>query len=398
MFLLNTFRQKPFIKSIRYTVYNLSYNYHFGVFMSYTLETKAFFFNAKTDYLPYYKHFTLTLPYDASAKDMLIAIKAQNEDFSYPESNLIFKINDLMVEGDTPLSAIVEKLGTQLRIDPANSYRSNNGLIINDDDFMQSYALLAPYATESDEAYYKTLYALHYASETEKFDHSYIGDALLILAHHMISEGSIHKEAILNAITSKSSSLLDCEYENNLFDAQDHTQTIASLKDMVKNHDDDEHPSLLDMIKAHFGTKKEKEKKTIEKITLNKPRVDVEIEALEEKHIAYYAGTHKGNEKNISKAIKSLDTKEIHFSRKHKLSGLSILQDNKKLALHKAGATLLDAYDAGVEVLVIEDEETFDMFQTHFTAIENTIGRKIKNLDLITAKGFILQSQAIKLT
>jgi len=363
--------------------------------MTYTLETKAFFFNAKTDYLPYYKHFTLTLPYDASAKDILIAIKAQNENFTYPESNLIFKINDLMVEGDTSLSTIVEKLGTQLHINPANSYRSNNGLIINDDDFMKSYALLAPYATESDEAYYKTLYALHYASETEKFDHSYIGDAILVLAHKMIDEGSIHKEAILKAITSKSSSLLDCEYENNLFDAQDHTASIASLKELAKNDDNDEHPSLLDIIKASFSNKKDEKD---EKIILAKPRVDVEVEALEEKHIAYYAGTHTGNERNISKAIKSLGTKEIHFSRKHKLSGLSIVQENKKLALHKAGATLLDACDAGAEVLVIEDEETFDMFQRYFSDIEKTIGRKINDLELTTAKGFILQSQAIKLT
>ncbi len=374
----------------------LSYNYQFGVHMTYTLETKAFFFNAKTDYLPYYKHFILTLPYASTAKDILIAIKAQNEDFSYPESNLIFKINDLMVEGDTSLSTIVEKLGTQLHINPANSYRSNNGLIINDDDFMQSYALLAPYATQSDEAYYKTLYALHYASETEKFDHSYIGDAILVLAHKMIEEGSIHKEAILKAITSPSSSLLDCEYENNLFDAQDHTASIVALKEMVKYCDDEEYPSLLDIIKARFRRKKDE--KESEKITLNKPRVDVEVEALEEKHIAYYAGTHTGNEKNISKSIANLGTNEVDFSRKYKLSGLSILEDNRKLALHKAGATLLDAYDAGAEVLVIEDEETFDIFQTHFTAIENTIGRKIRNLDLITAKGFILQSQAIKLT
>jgi len=366
---------------------------YLGVLMSHTLtiKAKAFFFNAKTDYLAYYKHFTLNLAPEAQAKDILIAIKAQNEDFSYPESNLIFKINDLMVEGDTPLSTIVEKLGTQLHIKPANSYRANNGLIINDDDFMKSYALLAPYATESDEAYYKTLYALHYASETEKFDHTYIGDAILVLAHKMISEGSIHKEAILDAITSVNSGLLDCEYENNLFATQDHGTSIEALKEMLQ-HDDDAHPSLLDMLKTRFGKKKEIE----EKIVLQKPRVDVDVEKLEEKHIAYYAGTVTDNAVNISKYITGLGTKEVHFSRKHKRSGLSILKDNQTLALQKAGAILLDAYDSGAEVLVIEDGSCFDMFQKHFKEIENTLGRKIQNLDLITAKGFILQAQAIK--
>jgi len=357
-----------------------------------TINAKAFFFNAKTDYLAYYKHFTLSLHPDAKAEDLLVAIKAQNENFSYPETNLVFNINDKMVEAHTPMHTIIEALGTNLHITPAKSYRSNNGLIINDDDFMQSYALLAPYVTDEDEAYYKTLYALHYASETEKFDHSYIGDAVLVLAHKMIKDGNLHKEAILEAITSAPSSLLDCEYENNLLLSTDHTDAINELKNMLRD-EDNEHPSLLDMIKLRFG--KTKEKKS-ENIVLQTPRVDKDVEALEDKHIAYYAGTHSAHERKISQLIRGLGTKEVHFARKNKLSGLSLLKDNKDLAFQKAGATLLDAYDAGAEVLVVENEECLDMFQNHFKQIENTVGRKIQNLDLISAKGFILQSQAIQ--
>ena len=156
--------------------------------MSQTLNIRAFFFNAKTDYLPYYKNFTLTVDADATAKDMLALIQEQNSDFSYPKQKLIMKINSLVVEAKEPISNIVEKLGTELLIEPANSYRSNNGLRINDDDFMASYALLEPYATEADLKYYKTLYALHYASETENFDREYIGDAILLLAAKMIEE------------------------------------------------------------------------------------------------------------------------------------------------------------------------------------------------------------------
>ncbi|MCF6245102.1 MAG: hypothetical protein L3J43_08690 [Sulfurovum sp.] len=362
--------------------------------MSHTLNVKAFFFNAKTDYLAYYKHFTLHLPQEATAKALLVTIKAENENFSFPENNLVFKINGLMVEGDTPLTTIIEKLGKQLQIDPANSYRSNNGLIINDDDFMKSYEILAPYMTAEDETYYKTLYALHYASETEKFDHSYIGDAILVLAHKMIEEGSIHKEAILKAITTPNSSLFDCEYENNLLLEEDHTTSINALKEMVLN-DNDEQPSLLEMIRAHFGKEKKAPEKE-EELVLQKARVYKDIESLEDKHIAYYAGIKKSNEKNISATIKSLGTKEIHFSRKNKLAGLSILKDNKDLALHKAGAIILDAYDSGAEVLVVEDEPTLDMFLKNFKHIENTIGRKINHLDFTSAKSFILQAQAIK--
>lgn len=232
--------------------------------MSQKLKIKAFFFNAKTDYLPYYKNFTLTVEDEATAKDLLAKIQEQNSDFSYPKQKLIVKINGLIVEAKEPVSNIVDKLGYELTIEPANSYRSNNGLKINDDDFTKSYALLEPYATESDLKYYKTLYALHYASETEKFDHEYIGDAILVLAYKMISEGNEHKDSILNAITSVHSGLFDCEYENNLFNSKEHKDEIASLKLMTKC-DENEHPSLLEIIKNRFCKEKEekKEKKSL---------------------------------------------------------------------------------------------------------------------------------------
>jgi len=152
--------------------------------MLHTLEIKAFFFNAKTDYLPYYKNFSLTVNPDAAVKEVLAQIQGLNENFSYQKEKLLMKINGLVVEANQSVASLVERMGSSWQIDPVNSYRSMNGLKINDDDFMQSYALLEPYATEEDLKYYKTLYALHYASETEKFDHEYIGDAVLVLAHN----------------------------------------------------------------------------------------------------------------------------------------------------------------------------------------------------------------------
>ena len=216
------------------------------------LEIKAFFFNAQTDYLPYYKNFSIELAEDMQTKDILAFIQEQNENFTYPEENLIFKINGLVIDGDQSMSEVVERLGTSLQIDPVNSYRSSNGLIIDDSDFMKSYEILAPFASDEDLEYYKTLYALHYASETENFDRTYIGDAILVLAHKLISAGSEQKEEILEAITYPYSSLLDCEYENNLFHAQDHSAAIEELKMMIVPSPKKE-PSLMDMLVDHFS-------------------------------------------------------------------------------------------------------------------------------------------------
>ena len=355
--------------------------------MSQKLEIKAFFFNAKTDYLPYHKIFTVYVPKDATARSILEAVKAQNENFSFPELNLVFKLNRLVVEENTPVTSIVEKLGTSLQIDPVSSYKSNNGLIINNNDFMKSFDLLAPYATKSDKKYYKTLYALHYASETSHFDREYIGDAILVLAHKMISEGNEHKTEILNAITSVSSGLLDCEYENNLFNPQHHTATITALKEMVKNDDDDDTAlSLVERIKKRFG--KQTEKITLE-IPLTQKHHHTEIDNITDKNIAYYAGNIKNP--TMEKLLEEANISTIDFSRAHKLSGLTIIQDNRSLAFKKAGATLLDAFDAGAEVIIVEDKATYKMMYDNFSKIENEIGRQIIGLELISSKDFETQ-------
>ncbi len=353
--------------------------------MSYKLEIRAFFFNAKTDYLPYYKNFDIKVNDDATAKDVLVKIQEENENFSFPKQKLVMKINGLVVDAKQSVSSLVERLGTSLQIDPVNSYRSNDGLKINDNDFMESFELLAPYASESDLKYYKTLYALHYASETENFDREYIGDAVLVLAHKMITEGSEHREAILEAITSVNSGLFDCEYENNLFNAQDHTAAIDELKAMAKP---EEGPSLCAQLIARFSKKEEKEVEVVV------PKRAVEtIENLEEKQVAHYHGLASHDE--MHKLIAQMEIKGVHFSRAGKLSGLSLLEDNKELALKKAGAILLDAYDRGAEVLIVEDVDVLDMFKKNYSAIEKTIGRKIIGLELISANDFVLQVNSI---
>lgn len=353
--------------------------------MSHKLEIRAFFFNAKTDYLPYYKNFNITVDTDATAKDLLAEIQEVNENFSYPKQKLVMKVNGLVVEAKQSVSSIVERLGTSLQIDPVSSYRSNDGLKINDNDFMQSFELLAPYASESDLKYYKTLYALHYASETENFDREYIGDAVLVLAHKMISEGSEHKDAILEAITSVHSGLLDCEYENNLFNAEDHTASIEELKAMVKPEDT---PSLCSQIIARFS----KNEKEVTEVVVAKRAAET-IDGIEEKQVAHYAGL--ASHDAMHKLIGEIGMKGIHFSRANKLCGVGILEDNKDLALKKAGAVLLDAYDSGAEVLLVEDIAALDMFREHFSSIEKVIGRKIIGLELISAEDFVSQVNTI---
>ncbi|MFT7824546.1 MAG: hypothetical protein ABXS92_07275 [Sulfurimonas sp.] len=350
------------------------------------LQIRAFFFNAKTDYLPYYKNFTVHMDEEAKAKDLLAAIQEQNEMFEFPKQKLIFRINGLVVTANEKMTDIVEALGTELQVDPVNSYRSNNGLRFNDKDFMESYALLEPYCSEEDLKYYKSLYVLHYASETSEFNRNYIGDAVLLLAHRLIENGSEHKAEILKAVAEAESGLFDCEFEDNLFNGEDHTETINALKEMAKGKKE-AMPSVFELLLAKImpKDKNQKEQKDSQK------RLPHTVESIEGKKVAYYCGGDVTNS-TISEDIQKAGATVIDFDRNSKLSGLSILEDNRNLALLKAGTTLLDALDHGAEILIVENEAVFDMFTQNLKAIEAVMGRDIA-LQIILSSDFPESSQ-----
>jgi len=336
--------------------------------MQHTLEVRAFFFNAKTDYLPYYKNFTMTLNAEDPIEKVLAEIKVQNEDFAYPAEKLVFKINDLVVLGSETVGNVVNRLGTTLQIDPVLSYRSNHCLVINDDDFMEKFEMLAPFATEEDKAYYESLYALHYASETYKFSHEYIGDAILLLAHRMISNASKDKEAILEAISDPYDGLAACEYENNLFNGEFHTKEIDALNDMVGYSKTN---TFLDKI--------------TEKLS-KKALYSFEKQNIEGVNVACYAGD-SGLLDEIHEKISQNAGKVIDFQRAKKLAGASLLGKQDNLAFLKAATTLLNALDSGAELLVVAKQRDLDMFTANFASIQKRIGREIP-LPMISLNDF----------
>ena len=320
------------------------------------LQVRAFFFNAATDYLPYYKNFEITLQKDATLLDVLDKVKAKNSDFSFPNKNIILKINNKVTVAETVVSEIVEAMGTELQIDPALSYRSNNGLILNDDDFMQSFELLAPYASEEDKAYYESLYTTHYASETTNYNRQYIGDAILLLASKMINEGSEHKEAILNAINDEFNGIRCCEYENNVFKGEDHTEIILELKKMLK---------LKDTASS------------FDKFTCGKNDHSLDAETLASSNVALYVGSNNDDLSDIKKLIKNNASSYVTFEKSAKLAGQTLMDTHFEIAHQKAGAMLLDALDSGADVLVCTKRDV-SIFQKALPSCERAMGRDIK--------------------
>ena len=337
--------------------------------MSYKLEIKAFFFNAKTDYLPYYKKFNISISKEATSKTLLEKIKEQDENFSYPVDKLFFRVNGLVVDIKEPILNIIKKLGKTLQIDPLSSYHSINGLILNDESFEESFKLLEPFASTSDRNYYETLYPLHFSSETFLFEKNYIGDAILILAHKMISENLEYKDEILDVISLNENGLFSCEYENNCFNPQYHLASIEALKSMVSPTK----TSKLKELKYRLFSK------------INDSSIDIE-----NKNIAYYAGKEVDNSNIIKELIEENNAKLISFSKACKKSGFLLMAKNPSLGLKKAGATLLDALDSGAEIFMVSDEKVLRMFKENLKAIECSVGRDI-GLELVSSKELLTQ-------
>lgn len=328
------------------------------------LEVRAFFFNAATDYLPYYKNFTFSINKNDRTKplkDLLPMIKEQNPMFAYPVKDLLFRVNDLVVTGEESLMEVVDQLGTQLTIDPALKFRSDNGLILNNHDFLHQFRTIFKRHEEDKEdlAYYISLYPVHYASETFNYNHEYIGDAILITAAHMIEKHPQYKAEILAAINDEFNGIVCCEYENHVFNGIDYSETIASLKKEIKVQNTQ---SLLEKITASC---------------LKKMKKPLKVNSIEEKNIALYIGSRDNSSvTEIHEQINNVG-QLITFNMATKLAGQTLMDSNPTLAHQKAGTMLLDAFDSGAEVLVCANDEDCEIFQKALGEIESEMGWEI---------------------
>ncbi len=328
------------------------------------IDIKAFFFNSKTDYLPYYKNFSFTVDNNTKLVDILKLIKKKNSDFSYPDKDLLFRVNQLMVTGEEKVSDVVKELGNELTIEPALAYRSNNGLILNNSDFLHQYRTLfsGHNTSKEDLAYYLTLYPVHYASEAFNYNHEYIGDAILLLAHKMIVEdGSEYKDEILAIINDKFNGIRCCEYENNIFQGEDHGEKINELKAMLNLK---ERKLFIDKISE---------------LTLRKKSHKIEG-SLEGTNVALYLGDKNSNEikEKVKKEVKANNINFIDFSMSTKKAGQSLLSSYSELAYKKAGKALLDALDNGADTLICSKDTDVNFFHSVISNCEREHGRDIE--------------------
>ncbi|MDR3177877.1 MAG: DUF5644 domain-containing protein [Campylobacteraceae bacterium] len=210
--------------------------------MSYSLDINAFRFNAKTDFLPYYKKYKVEANENARLSDVLSLIKEQDKSFSFSNNEfLALKVNRIAIYTNTHLKTIINKLETtDLTIEPLSEFRAVNDLEIDTSDFDKKIEILRPFMKEkSDEERYRGLISYYYISPALEFERGYFGDSLLLFCAFLIAKYPENRDNILKIIADENYGIwLFTAYRNLMMTYQNDInieENIAKLKrDILK--------------------------------------------------------------------------------------------------------------------------------------------------------------------
>lgn len=366
--------------------------------MPFNLQIEAFFFNAEKDYLPHYRKAEIKIERGSSVKNLLETLATKLDGFVYPEEKTLVRINGKVVDAALSIDEIVEHFGTDLRLEPASTYRATRQLCFDDTDFMEKFQPFAPYCDEEDKAFYQSLYHTHYASEAFAYNRDYVGDAAIALAHRLVRNGSEHAQAIFRLLADDINGIWLYEREQNSLPEVNLEQEVAYLKGRIEKHGKlAKREGFFDRLKrkmaAGKATATDAARRLEEQYGSASALECLENAAPEFRHsfpgvtMAFYYGTEESKKESGAKLIEGVKGKRIEFALAGKACGEKMAVEAPAVAFKKAGAVLLDAMDSGAEILVVDSEAAFRHFYDCRCA--KAVGREI-DLKVVTAAQLIL--------
>lgn len=323
--------------------------------MTTEVHVELFRFDAKADYLPYYKKYTIEYKPEDTVLDLLNKINSIEKFVYDPAVDFNLKINNLYLRADELISDVVEKTSNEFRIEPISIYRSLNDLVSDKRDYIEKVLLFKEYITpvEMDE-YIKSYELDYFASNTYDKNRSYIGDHAVLIAADIIERMPKLKKEILDLISSE---------ENGIWY---HT----SLQNRVLNYDiNKEHKiqSLLAMLPkvAYSGISANSN------IKLGDVKISQSFEGF---NIAEFEGVNKNS---CASLIKESNAKYIELSfSKEDLAPYSTLV-SRDFSLKIAGEILLEAKDNNADFLIVRGKSDLMLFDGEQKKIEKTMNREI---------------------
>ncbi len=333
------------------------------------LEISLFRFDYKSDYLPYYtKNYIKVI----KEKNLLDILNSINKEYPFGYKNdfeFCLAVNGIYTNVSVSIEKLVENFGKDLIIEPLSIRRSHTDLLINDADFQERLKILSKFIDNEDIKKYQSYKIYFYASNSINFEYDYIGDSLLLLAYDLIEKNKDNEKYILKALK---------EYKYG-------AQFYTSLEKRVLDFD----PLIKEKIES-IRTKL-KIKKDIEKQEFSsdkKQYLDFGIfnEPLKIEHdftdfnFAYYKGLE--NDTQTDELLSKLNAKIVNTQAMYSDLALNTFHINSDFTMKLASTVMLDAIDNGADLLIVDDEKVFNLFDSNTEALKNISGREV-NIPII---------------
>lgn len=330
------------------------------------LYIELFKFDAKVDYLPYYKKYTI----EYNEKDTILSVlnKINSiEKFDYEATNEFnVKINNLYLSAKEYITNIVELTSNEFIIEPISKFRARNDLIIDKKDYLEKILLFSNYVNPMDIDEYALNYELdYYASNTYKINRDYIGDHVLLIASDLIEQSPEYTKEVLEIISDK---------DNGIWY---HT----ALHNRVFNYDISKEARIQNLLKM-MPQIRYTSINTDSKLESIVPTIQQYFKGF---NIASYEGTTKDS---CAEIIKDSFALHVELSSKNEdLAPYSTLVSND-FSLKIAGDILLEAKDNNADFLVVRGNGDVALFDGQQKNIEKASGREI-DLPVISQKQFL---------
>ncbi|MBN2964568.1 DUF5644 domain-containing protein [Sulfurospirillum sp. T05] len=368
--------------------------------MTFSFSVSIFRFNAKTDYLPYYKKHTLTFSPQDSLAQALAQAKTQDPLFDYPQGeHAAVKVNGVALSTTTSLQDIKATFGTELTIDALSSKRATKDLIIDTQDFYERFDLLAPYVQKVDREYFESLICLHYGSETLAYNPRFYGAAFFVFAKEMMEKYYEFKDQILAVVADPENGIwLHTPLAFTVFPAP---ANVEECVDALKNalaQSGVQAPQSFTTLSQQPATTTASLLEILGIADTAEP-LDAIAEALGAcvpKHpfskfkTALFLG-QTSDAPALERFIAFSGAKSTALSRTHQHCGAALFPHAKEIALKMGGDILLEAFDAGCDFVLVNDPLDFAFLETNQTAISKALNREVK-IPVLTPAQLVLLS------
>jgi len=328
------------------------------------LEISLFRFNYKSDYLPYYTKNFVKVKEEKTLLDVLNTI---NKEKPFAYKNVLdfpLVVNGVYTYASITIEEIKEKFGCDLTIEPISIRRSHTDLLINDADFQERLKVLSEFIDNEDKKTYEKYKLYFYASNTINFEYDYIGDSILLLANDLIEKNPSNEDEILKAIKDYDISIeYHTSLEKRVFNLDlDVEEKIQKLKNKLKLSKSLNKQNLFLDKKYHidFGTFEDKYE-----IKYN----------FEDFNLAYYSGLKEDTQ--TIQLLEKLSAKIVKLPSMQWDLALDTFHINSEFTMKLASTVMLDAFDNSVDLLVVDSDELFYLFDSNRKSMEKVSGREI---------------------